>query len=90
MIGATIDHKQHSEFGVAIVMTWLDKLPWWGVIAVAFGLGFAPLFPEPHIWQKLKMLGAGTLSKPLDVFDLALHSAPWLVAGAKLMRQLSS
>ena len=71
-------------------MIWLDQLPWWGVIGAVLTLGFAPFLPEPHIWQKLKMLWAGSLTQTLDVFDLALHSAPCLVAGAKLVRQLSS
>lgn len=39
-------------------------------------LGLAPFYPEPHIWQKLKMFWAGTLVKPLDVFDLVFHSSP--------------
>ncbi|WBL32206.1 RND transporter [Sinirhodobacter sp. HNIBRBA609] len=50
-------------------------------------LGLAPFTPEPHVWEKLKMLAAGTLVRPLDWFDLLLHGAPWLVLAAKVIRQ---
>jgi hypothetical protein len=49
-------------------------------------LGLAPFFPEPHIWEKLKMLVAGDLVKPVDVFDLLMHAAPFVVLGLKLLR----
>ena len=52
----------------------------------ALTLGFAPFFPEPHIWEKLKMLGAGNLRAPIDIFDMLMHGAPFLLLGAKLIR----
>ena len=55
-------------------------------VLAALTLGLAPFFPEPHIWEKLKMLAAGTLTRPIDIFDLLLHAAPWLVVIAKLVR----
>ncbi|MFP4328217.1 MAG: RND transporter [Paracoccaceae bacterium] len=61
----------------------LDSLPWSLVLLVAFSWGLAPFFPEPHVWQKLKMLAAGTLTRPVDIFDLVLHAAPWLLLVAK-------
>ena len=64
----------------------LDQLPLSMAILAAATLGFAPFFPEPHIWEKLKMLRAGTLKRPLDIFDLLLHAAPFLVLAAKLVR----
>ena len=67
-------------------MAWLDSIPWWLVIAAILTLGLAPFLPEPHIWEKLKMLVSGTLNKPIDIFDLAYHAAPWLVAALKLVR----
>lgn len=42
--------------------------------------------PEPHLWEKLKMLVAGTLVKPIDIFDLLLHGAPLVLVGLKLLR----
>lgn len=62
----------------------LDQIPWSYVIIACLTLGLAPFFPEPHIWEKLKMLSAGTLVKPIDIFDLLMHAAPFLVAALKL------
>jgi hypothetical protein len=38
------------------------------------------------VWEKLKMLAAGTLSRPIDIFDLLYHGAPWLLLALKLVR----
>ena len=67
-------------------MNWLDELPLPAVVLGALLLGLAPFTPEPHIWEKLKMLADGTLTKPLDIFDLLLHSAPFVVLILKIMR----
>jgi hypothetical protein len=32
------------------------------------------------------MLTAGTLTRPIDVFDLLFHAAPWMLCIAKLIR----
>ena len=64
----------------------LDRIPLNLAILASLTLGLAPFFPEPHIWEKLKMLVAGTLVRPLDWFDLLLHATPWLVLIAKLAR----
>ena len=42
-------------------------------------LGLAPFTPEPHVWEKLKMLAAGELVKAIDIFDLLMHATPWLL-----------
>jgi hypothetical protein len=67
-------------------MAWLDRIPLWILVAVALTLGLAPFVPEPHVWEKLKMLAAGTLSRPIDIFDLVYHGAPWLLLVLKLAR----
>ncbi len=42
-------------------------------------LGLAPFVPQPHVLEKLRMIAAGGAGmKPIDVFDLALHGAPWV------------
>jgi len=64
----------------------LDQLPWNLVIIACLTLGLAPFFPEPHLWEKLKMLVTGTLVKPIDIFDMLMHAAPWLVLLAKALR----
>lgn len=71
-------------------MAFLDNIPWWAALAAALTLGLAPFTPEPHIVEKLRMLFTGTLSKPVDIFDLALHAAPWLLFVAKLIRMAAT
>lgn len=67
-------------------MTFLDNLPWWAALAVALTIGLAPFVPEPHLVEKLRMLFNGTLSRPIDIFDLLMHAAPWALLIAKLLR----
>ena len=67
-------------------MSFLDRLPLSILLILALTLGLSPFFPEPHLWEKLKMLAAGTLARPLDIFDLLFHAAPWLLLLAKLAR----
>ena len=62
----------------------LDALPLSVLVIASLTLGLAPFTPEPHVWEKLKMLAAGTLSQPIDIFDLALHGLPWLLLILKL------
>ena len=67
-------------------MAYLDQIPLSILILAALTLGLAPFVPEPHIWEKLKMLVAGDLGKPVDILDLMMHAAPWLLLAAKLGR----
>ena len=53
----------------------------------ALTLGLAPFVPEPHIWEKLKMLANGELHRPIDIFDLLMHGAPVVLLLVKLARQ---
>lgn len=55
-------------------------------LLAAATLGLAPFFPQPHIWEKLKMIKAGTLKRPLDIFDFVLHAAPFVLLVVKLVR----
>lgn len=59
-------------------MTWLRNLPWPLVVLACLTLGLTPFAP-PHVVEKLRMLAAGTLTRPLDWFDLLMHGAPWIV-----------
>ncbi len=69
-------------------MAWLDRIPLVPLAVVAIFLGLAPFVPEPHLVEKLRMLLHGELTRPLDVFDLALHGTPVVVLIAKLVRTL--
>ena len=62
----------------------LAALPYSVLLLICLTWGLAPFLPEPHIWEKLKMLAAGELTKPIDIFDLALHGLPWLMLLLKL------
>ncbi len=64
----------------------LDKVSWELALLAALTLGLAPFFPEPHVWEKLKLLAGGMLYRPIDLFDLTLHGAPWVLLFAKLGR----
>lgn len=56
-------------------------------LALAAGaLGLAP-FSEPHLWQKLRLLAGGQLTRPLDVFDLLMHASLPLLLALKLARR---
>ena len=59
------------------MMNWLDRIPLLWLVLVAAWLGVAPVVPEPHLIEKLRMLSQGTLARPLDVFDLVLHLRLW-------------
>ena len=64
------------------MMDWLINLPWIIAIGACLTLGLAPFNP-PHIVEKINMLKAGTLKKPIDIFDFLMHSAPWVLLVAK-------
>ena len=68
------------------LLEWVDRAPLAGFLVVALTLGLAPFWPEPHVWEKLKMLYGGELTRPIDIFDLFLHGVPWLALGLKLYR----
>jgi hypothetical protein len=68
-------------------MKWLDRIPLSLLAPAAILLALAPFTPEPHLWEKLKMLAAGTLVKPLDIFDLLMHGAPLALLALKLLRR---
>lgn len=72
-----------------MMLSWLDRFPLWLLLVLALTLGLAPFAPEPHIWEKLKLLAAGQLVRPIDIFDLLLHGVPWLLLLAKLGRLLA-
>jgi hypothetical protein len=66
-------------------MKWLDNIPLALLLPLAVFLALAPFVPEPHLWEKLKMLADGNLSRPIDIFDLFLHGAPLALLIIKLL-----
>ena len=67
----------------------LDRVPWLVVLVACGTLGLAPFTP-PHIVEKVRMLVAGRLVKPIDIFDLVFHAVPWLLLLAKALRTATS
>lgn len=69
-------------------MNWLDRIPLFPLSIGAILLGLAPFRPEPHLWEKLRMLVTGSLNQSLDIFDLALHGTLPVLLLLKLARYL--
>jgi hypothetical protein len=59
-------------------------LSYWWLVPAALLLGAAPFSSEPHLLQKLRMLLAGELARPIDVFDLALHGSPLVLLAVRV------
>jgi hypothetical protein len=68
-----------------LVTIFFKKLSWMILLPAALFLGLAPFLPEPHLLEKLRMLAAGQLIMPMDIFDLFLHGTPWLLVFGKLL-----
>ena len=57
----------------------LDKIPYSILIVAAIFMILAPFKPMPHVLEKLIMLKNGTLTKPIDIFDLFFHFIPTII-----------
>jgi hypothetical protein len=68
------------------MLSWVDKLPVKPLLVVAVFFALAPFKPEPHLFEKLRMLSEGTLSRPIDIFDLFMHSFPLVLLAIRLIR----
>jgi hypothetical protein len=68
------------------MLAWIDRLPLAVLVIAALTLGLAPFVPEPHVWEKLKLLASGDLVRAIDIFDLLLHATPWVLLGIRLAR----
>ena len=66
--------------------TFLDKIPYSILIVGAIFIILAPFKPMPHVLEKLIMLKDGTLTKPIDIFDLFFHLVPTLILLLKIYR----
>ena len=70
-------------------MAILDKIPYTILIVIAVLMLLAPFRPMPHVVEKLIMLKNGTLTKPIDIFDLFYHLLPTIVLLLKVYRDYS-
>lgn len=69
------------------MLQWLDRIPLGLLIALAVWLAVAPIVPEPHLIEKLRMLWQGELSRPMDIFDLLFHLSPIVVLAVRVARK---
>jgi hypothetical protein len=72
------------------MLNWLDRLPWVWLLLLTAWLAVAPITPEPHLVEKLRLLVRAELVRPIDIFDLAFHATPLLLVALKLGRQLNA
>ena len=71
-------------------MNWLNKIPYPLLIVLSLTLGLAPFTPMPHLVEKMTMLLAGDLIRPVDVFDLLMHASPIVLLIMKVGYMLGS
>jgi hypothetical protein len=64
----------------------LDRLPLTWALVLGLVLGLSPFLPEPHLFEKVRMLAEGTLTRPVDIFDLAYHAVPMALLLGKIAR----
>ena len=67
-------------------MQFIDKLPFPLLIVMTALMLGAPFVPEPHLVEKMRMLAEGTLTKPLDIFDVFWHLLPAILLTVKVVR----
>ena len=68
------------------MLKWLDRFPLVWLVVLAVWMLVAPITPEPHVVEKIRLLGQGQLTKPLDIFDLLMHSTPLVLLLIRLAR----
>jgi hypothetical protein len=59
-----------------LTMRVIRELPFSILIVVAVLMLGAPFVPEPHLVEKARMAMDGTLTRPLDLFDVVWHLLP--------------
>ena len=62
----------------------VSKINWPILIVACATIGLALLVPEPHVWEKLRMLVQGNLTLAIDWFDLLMHGTPWVLMVLKI------
>jgi hypothetical protein len=76
----------HPDPGAAM-WNLLDKIQYPILIGMAAFMLLAPFTPMPHVLEKLIMLKSGTLTRPVDIFDLFFHLIPSVALVLKVYRQ---
>ncbi len=66
------------------MLSLVSKINWPILIVACATICLAPLFPEPHVWEKLRMMVQGNLILAIDWFDLLMHGTPWVLVVLKI------
>ena len=66
---------------------WIEQTPWWLFAIAALAFAVVPL-GQSHFVEKWRMLFAGTLRRPLDWFDLVMHTTPLALLLVKLVLEV--
>lgn len=64
---------------------WINDIPWIVLLLLTVLMALAPFGSTPHLVEKWRMLFAGTLRRPLDWFDLVLHTSPIVLVIIKVI-----
>lgn len=57
-------------------MRFIREFPFPILIAITVLMLGAPFVPEPHLVEKARMAMNGTLTRPIDIFDVVWHLLP--------------
>ena len=57
-------------------MRFIQEIPFPILIVITVLMLDAPFVPEPHLVEKARMAMNGTLTRPIDIFDVAWHLLP--------------
>jgi hypothetical protein len=68
-------------------MQFIDRIPLPFLVVISIMMLGAPFVPEPHLVEKTRMLLAGSLTRPVDIFDLFWHLLPATLLAIKLIRR---
>jgi hypothetical protein len=69
-------------------MNFVERVPYALLIALAIVMALVPP-GQSHLLEKTRMLFSGTLKRPLDIFDLLMHSAPLILLVVKAVLDLT-
>lgn len=68
-------------------MQFIDRISLPFLVVISIMMLGAPFVPEPHLVEKSRMLLDGTLTRPIDIFDLFWHLLPATLLATKLIRR---
>jgi len=66
-------------------MRFIQELPFPILILIAVLMLGAPFVPEPHLVEKARMAMNGTLTRPIDIFDVLWHLLPTVLLVWKIV-----